>query len=41
MLENLRSVTDNLREFTDLLKTRPDLLIRSSPPPDHKPGGRR
>jgi len=41
VLENLRSVTDNLREFTDLLKTRPDLLIRSSPPPDHKPGGRR
>jgi len=41
VLENLRGVTENLKEFTDLIKTRPDLLIRSNPPPDHKPGGRR
>jgi phospholipid/cholesterol/gamma-HCH transport system substrate-binding protein len=41
VLENLRDVTENLKEFTDMIKARPNLLIRSSPPPEHKPGGRR
>ena len=38
MLENLRTVTDNLKEFTDTIKTKPYTLIRSSSPPEHKPG---
>ena len=37
-LENLRQVSENLREFTDTIKTRPYTLIRSSSPPEHKPG---
>jgi phospholipid/cholesterol/gamma-HCH transport system substrate-binding protein len=40
VLENLREVTENLKEFTDMIKARPNLLLRSSPPPEHKPGGR-
>lgn len=39
LLENLRDVTENLKEITDTIKARPYLLIRSSPPPEHKPGG--
>ena len=38
MLENLRHTTENLKEFTDTIKTRPYTLIRSSSPPDRKPG---
>jgi len=37
-LENLRQVSENLKEFTDTIKTRPYTLIRSSSPPEHKPG---
>jgi phospholipid/cholesterol/gamma-HCH transport system substrate-binding protein len=37
-LDNLRDVTENLKEITDTIKARPYLLIRSSPPPEHKPG---
>jgi phospholipid/cholesterol/gamma-HCH transport system substrate-binding protein len=40
VLENLREVTENLKEFTNTIKTHPNLLIRSSNPPEHKPGGR-
>jgi phospholipid/cholesterol/gamma-HCH transport system substrate-binding protein len=40
VLENLREVTENLKEFTDNLKTHPNLLIRSTNPPEHKPGGK-
>ncbi|HEV3220883.1 MAG TPA: MlaD family protein [Candidatus Acidoferrales bacterium] len=40
LLENLRDVTENLKEITDTIKARPYLLIRSSPPPEHKPGGK-
>jgi phospholipid/cholesterol/gamma-HCH transport system substrate-binding protein len=40
LLENLRDVTENLKEFTDTIKNSPSLLIRSSPRPDHKPGGK-
>jgi phospholipid/cholesterol/gamma-HCH transport system substrate-binding protein len=40
-LDNLRDVTENLKEITDTLKARPYLLIRSSPPPEHKPGDAR
>jgi phospholipid/cholesterol/gamma-HCH transport system substrate-binding protein len=39
LLENLRQLSDNLRELTDKIKTRPYLLIRSTAPPQHKPGG--
>jgi phospholipid/cholesterol/gamma-HCH transport system substrate-binding protein len=39
VLENLREVTENLKEFTENVKTHPNLLIRSSNPPEHKPGG--
>lgn len=38
LLENLRHVSENLREFTNTIKTRPYTLIRSSSPPEHKPG---
>ena len=41
VLENLREVTENLKEFTDNLKTHPNLLIRGSNPPEHKPGGKK
>jgi phospholipid/cholesterol/gamma-HCH transport system substrate-binding protein len=37
-LENIRVTTQNLQEFTDLIKTRPYMIIRSTIPPDHKPG---
>jgi phospholipid/cholesterol/gamma-HCH transport system substrate-binding protein len=37
-LENIRQATENLREFTDTIRTRPSSLIRSSSPPEHKPG---
>jgi phospholipid/cholesterol/gamma-HCH transport system substrate-binding protein len=40
LLENLRHVSENLREFTDTIKRRPYTLIRSSSPPEHKPGER-
>jgi phospholipid/cholesterol/gamma-HCH transport system substrate-binding protein len=40
-LDNLRDVTENLKEITDTIKARPYLLIRSSPPPEHKPGDAR
>jgi len=40
-LDNLRDVTENLKELTDAIKARPYLLIRSSPQPEHKPGGAR
>ena len=39
-LENIRQATENLREFTDTIRTRPASLIRSSSPPEHKPGER-
>jgi phospholipid/cholesterol/gamma-HCH transport system substrate-binding protein len=38
LLDNLRHVTENLKEFTHTIKTRPYTLIRSSSPPEHKPG---
>jgi phospholipid/cholesterol/gamma-HCH transport system substrate-binding protein len=38
LLDNLRHVTENLKEFTNTIKTRPYTLIRSSSPPEHKPG---
>jgi methyl-accepting chemotaxis protein len=41
VLDNLRDVTENLKEITDTIKARPYLLIRSNPPPEHKPGGQR
>jgi phospholipid/cholesterol/gamma-HCH transport system substrate-binding protein len=41
VLDNLRHVTENLKELTDTLKARPYLLIRSSPPREHTPGGTR
>lgn len=37
-LDNIRQATENLREFTDTIRTRPSSLIRSSSPPEHKPG---
>jgi phospholipid/cholesterol/gamma-HCH transport system substrate-binding protein len=41
VLDNFRHVSENLKELTDTLKARPYLLIRSSPPSEHKPGGAR
>ncbi len=41
VLDNIRDVTENLKEITDTIKARPYLLIRSSPPPEHKPGDAR
>jgi phospholipid/cholesterol/gamma-HCH transport system substrate-binding protein len=38
LLENLRHVSQNLKEFTNTIKTRPYTLIRSTTPPEHKPG---
>jgi len=38
LLENFRHVSENLKEFTDTIKRRPYTLIRSSSPPEHKPG---
>jgi phospholipid/cholesterol/gamma-HCH transport system substrate-binding protein len=38
LLENLRQLTDNMKEFTEKIKARPYLLIRSTTPPQHKPG---
>jgi phospholipid/cholesterol/gamma-HCH transport system substrate-binding protein len=38
LLENLRHVSENLKEFTDTIKRRPYTLIRSSSPPEHRPG---
>jgi phospholipid/cholesterol/gamma-HCH transport system substrate-binding protein len=38
LLENLRQVSENMKEFTDTIKTKPYTLIRSSSPPEHKPG---
>ncbi|PYT78333.1 MAG: hypothetical protein DMG40_20585 [Acidobacteria bacterium] len=38
LMENFRRVSENLREFTDTIKRRPYTLIRSSNPPEHKPG---
>ena len=38
LLDNLRHVTENLKEFTETIKTRPYSLIRTSNPPEHKPG---
>lgn len=39
MLENIRHTTENLKQFTDTIKSRPSALIRSSGPPERKPGG--
>ncbi len=38
LLENMRMTTENLKQFTDTIKVRPYTLIRSSNPPDRKPG---
>ena len=38
LLENFRHVSENMKEFTDTIKRRPYTLIRSSNPPEHKPG---
>jgi len=38
LLENMRMTTENLKQFTDAIKVRPYTLIRSSNPPDRKPG---
>lgn len=38
ILDNIRITTENLKQFTELIKTRPAALIRSSGPPDRKPG---
>jgi len=35
---NIRLATENLKQFTDRIRSRPDSLIRSSAPPDRKPG---
>ena len=40
LLNNIRLATENLREFTDTINQRPASLIRSSAPPEHKPGGK-
>jgi phospholipid/cholesterol/gamma-HCH transport system substrate-binding protein len=40
LLDNFRHVSENLREFTNTIKSRPYTLIRSSNPPEHKPGAR-
>jgi phospholipid/cholesterol/gamma-HCH transport system substrate-binding protein len=41
LLDNLRQATENLNEFTDTIKNRPSSLIRSTNPPEHKPGENR
>ena len=38
ILENMRITTLNLKQFTDTIKARPYTLIRTSSPPDRKPG---
>jgi phospholipid/cholesterol/gamma-HCH transport system substrate-binding protein len=38
ILENIRMTTENLKLFTDQIRQRPASLIRSSGPPDRKPG---
>jgi len=38
ILENIRLATENLKQFTDRIRSRPDSLIRSSGPPERKPG---
>jgi phospholipid/cholesterol/gamma-HCH transport system substrate-binding protein len=38
LLDNFRDVSQNLKEFTDTIKKRPYTLIRTTNPPDHKPG---
>lgn len=38
IIANLRDVTENLKAFTERIKTRPASLIRSSAPPEHRPG---
>ena len=40
LLDNMRDISDNLNQFTNTIKTRPSSLIRSSNPPEHKPGQR-
>ena len=37
-LDNIRLATENLREFTDTIRQQPSALIRTSQPPEHKPG---
>ncbi len=41
LLDNLRQATENLNEFTATIKNRPSSLIRSTNPPEHKPGDNR
>jgi ABC-type transporter Mla subunit MlaD len=41
LLDNLRQATENLNEFTAAIKNRPSSLIRSTNPPEHKPGDNR
>jgi phospholipid/cholesterol/gamma-HCH transport system substrate-binding protein len=41
LLDNLRQATENLNEFTATIKNRPSSLIRSTNPPEHKPGENR
>jgi phospholipid/cholesterol/gamma-HCH transport system substrate-binding protein len=38
LLENLRQVSANLRDFSDTIKSRPDSLIHTKSPREHKPG---
>jgi phospholipid/cholesterol/gamma-HCH transport system substrate-binding protein len=38
LLDNLRDISENLNQFSDTIKSRPYTLIRSSNPPDRKPG---
>jgi phospholipid/cholesterol/gamma-HCH transport system substrate-binding protein len=38
LLDNLRQATENLNEFTATIKNRPASLIRSTNPPEHRPG---
>jgi phospholipid/cholesterol/gamma-HCH transport system substrate-binding protein len=38
LLDNLRQATENLNEFTATIKNRPASLVRSTNPPEHKPG---
>ena len=41
LLDNLRQATENLNELTATIKNRPSSLIRSTNPPEHKPGENR
>ncbi len=41
LLENLRHTAENLKEFTETIKTRPYTLIRTSGPPERRPGAPR